>query len=182
MAWRNGSRLRPLLRFPGPGAKHDFWPIHYTEVHNIVDSKAATAALESAMSDTPPPPYLPDDEVALEPARRKFTKELSAGLVSLVLLTLLSQAEEPLYGYQIAKRFEGAGEAVLNGKQSALYPVLRNLSEAGLLESFVEPSTSGPPRRYYRITPLGRAVQLQWAQTWAATRDFTDSILAGTNA
>jgi PadR family transcriptional regulator, regulatory protein PadR len=111
--------------------------------------------------------------------QRKFTKELSAGLVSLVLLGLLNQADEPLYAYQIAKRFEGAGEAVLNGKQSSLYPVLRNMSEAGLLESYVEPSTSGPPRRYYRITPLGREVFIEWSQTWLATREFVDSTLAG---
>ena len=32
-----------------------------------------------------------------------------------------------MYGYQIAKRLEQAGEGVLSGKQSALYPVLRNL-------------------------------------------------------
>ena len=66
---------------------------------------------------------------------RKFQKELSAGMVSLVLLGVLDQASEPMYGYQIAKRFEGAGEAVLTGKQSALYPVLRNLSASGLLDS-----------------------------------------------
>lgn len=110
---------------------------------------------------------------------KKFQKELSAGMVSLVLLSVLGQASEPLYGYQIAKRFEGAGEAVLTGKQSALYPVLRNLSASGLLDSFVEPSVSGPPRRYYQITEDGRAVLSEWANTWNATRSFVDSILKG---
>jgi len=36
----------------------------------------------------------------------KFQKELSAGTVSLVLLALLQRVQEPLYGYQIAKRLE----------------------------------------------------------------------------
>ena len=62
-----------------------------------------------------------------------------------------------MYGYQIAKQLERIGEGVLSGKQSALYPVLRNLEGAGLLDSHVEPSMSGPPRRYYRITDAGRA-------------------------
>jgi PadR family transcriptional regulator PadR len=110
---------------------------------------------------------------------KKFQKELSAGTVSLVLLAVLAQAKEPMYGYLIAKRFEHAGEGVLAGKQSALYPVLRNLSAAGLLESEVEPSVSGPPRRYYRITPNGREVLAQWSASWAATRDFVDSVLQG---
>jgi PadR family transcriptional regulator PadR len=69
------------------------------------------------------------------------------------------------------------GEGVLAGKQSALYPVLRNLEGASLLDSFVEPSTSGPPRRYYRITPIGRIALGEWAAAWRATRDSVDSVL-----
>ncbi len=111
---------------------------------------------------------------------RKFHKELSSGTVSLVLLAVLAQSDQPLYGYLIAKRIGEAAEGVLVGKQSALYPVLRNLSAAGLLDSEVEPSISGPPRRYYRITELGREVLAQWVQTWSDTRNFVDTVLQGT--
>jgi PadR family transcriptional regulator PadR len=110
---------------------------------------------------------------------RKFQKELAAGTVSLVLLAVLGQATEPMYGYQIAKRLEANGDALIAGKQSALYPVLRNLSAAGLLDSHVEPSVSGPPRRYYTITPLGREVLGDWEGSWQATRNFVDSVLEG---
>lgn len=109
---------------------------------------------------------------------RKFQKELSAGTVSLVLLAVVAGAREPMYGYQIAKRLEQLGEGVLAGKQSALYPVLRNLEGAGLLESFVEPSTSGPPRRYYRATPMGRIALGEWATAWRHTRESVDTVLA----
>ena len=115
-----------------------------------------------------------DEEAQL----RKFQKELSAGTVPLVLLAVLAGADEPLYGYLIAKRLEGL-DGVLSGKQSALYPVLRNLEGAGLLESFVEPSMTGPPRRYYRITGAGREVLRDWAAAWRATRDSVDSVLSG---
>ena len=110
---------------------------------------------------------------------KKFQKELAAGTVSLVLLAVLGQASEPMYGYQIAKRLEATGDALLAGKQSALYPVLRNLSAAGLLDSHVEPSVTGPPRRYYRITPLGLDVLRDWSGTWSETRDFVDTVLQG---
>ena len=117
-----------------------------------------------------------------EPLLRKFQKELSAGTVSLALLAVMAAADEPMYGYQVAKRLEHIGEGVLAGKQSALYPVLRNLEGSGLLESFVEPSVSGPPRRYYRITAVGRDVLLAWADAWRATRDSVDSVLQGPSA
>ena len=68
-----------------------------------------------------------------------------------------------MYGYQIAKQLDETGEGVLSGKQSALYPVLRNLESTGLLASEVEPSVQGPPRRYYRITPAGRRVLAEWS-------------------
>ena len=110
---------------------------------------------------------------------RKFQKELSAGTVSLALLAVLGASDEPMYGYLIAKRLEREGGGVLAGKQSALYPVLRNLEGAGLLESLLAPSDSGPPRRYYRITAAGRAALAEWAGAWRETRDSVDSVLEG---
>jgi len=108
---------------------------------------------------------------------RKFQRELSAGLTSLVLLSVLGDAAEDLYGYQIARRLAGDHDVAGPFKQGALYPVLRNLSASGLLSSRVVPSYSGPPRRYYRITPLGREALAAWRRTWTATRDFVDSTL-----
>jgi len=121
-----------------------------------------------------------DGEDQGDPQLRKFQKELSAGTVSLALLAVLAASGEPMYGYQIAKTLERFGEGVLSGKQSALYPVLRNLQAAGLLDSFVEPSDAGPPRRYYRITAAGRDTLHAWAAAWRATRDSVDSVLEGT--
>src|SRR5260221_14544024 len=116
------------------------------------------------------PQSLPATMTDTESHLRKFQKELSAGTVSLVLLAVLAGSDEPLYGYQIAKRLQQSGDALFSGKQSALYPVLRNLCASGLLDSHVEPSIAGPPRRYYRITDLGRAAFRDWAATWDATR------------
>ncbi|GAB6195151.1 PadR family transcriptional regulator [Lysobacter xanthus] len=118
----------------------------------------------------------PDSDTDPDLHLRKFQKELSAGTVSLALLAVLGEAAEPMYGYQIAKRLEQL-EGVLAGKQSALYPVLRGLEGAGLLESFVEPSVSGPPRRYYRINATGHDVLARWAEAWRGTRDSVDAVL-----
>jgi len=114
-----------------------------------------------------------------DPHIRKFQKELAAGTVALVLLSVLGRSDRPLYGYEIAKQLERDGESPVAGKQSALYPVLRNLHLAGLLDSRVEPSVTGPPRRYYQATTLGRAVLADWQQAWRSTRDFVDDTLAG---
>ena len=112
-------------------------------------------------------------------ADKKFLKELSAGIAALVLLSVLDRAGQPVYGYRIAKIVEASKESVSMIKQGALYPVLRSLENNGLLSSKVEPSVSGPPRRYYSITDLGKHTLVRWKNIWGDTKAFVDSALKG---
>jgi len=109
---------------------------------------------------------------------RKFQKELLSGITSLVLLSALGQQEDPTYGYEIARSLMPAeGEPII--KQGALYPVLRSLEKSGLLTSSVEPSVSGPPRKYYTITEPGRQTLSEWISIWSKFKTYADDILAG---
>ncbi len=114
----------------------------------------------------------------LEAGVRKLQKELSSGTVSLALLALVARAPGPLYGYQIAKELDSFGEG-LPVKQGTLYPVLRSLEAAGLVTSEVEPSVSGPPRRYYSVTEEGRRALTLWRGAWGRTKEFVDAVLEG---
>lgn len=113
------------------------------------------------------------------PAVKKFERELKSGTVALVLLSILSQEDRPMYGYQITKNIESEPGTNPQMSQGSLYPVLRSLEKGGLLGSEVEPSVSGPPRKYYSITPAGRKTLADWTITWKKTRDFVDTILKG---
>jgi len=110
---------------------------------------------------------------------KKFQKELNSGTTALVLLGILKLASVPMYGYQIAKYIEASCENRPIMKQGALYPVLRALESGGLLESEVEPSVSGPPRRYYGITDAGRETLETWRGIWDQTKKLVDIILQG---
>jgi PadR family transcriptional regulator PadR len=112
---------------------------------------------------------------------KKFQKELSAGIVSLVLLSLLSKSSGSMYGYQIAKLVEESHTGGNLIKLGTLYPVLRALEETGLLLSEVEPSVTGPPRRYYRITADGRSTLRRWRGIWQQTNDMVEFHLKGVN-
>ncbi len=112
-----------------------------------------------------------------EATLRKFRKEIHAGTVALVLLSLLERSDEEMYGYRIAKVLEEAGG--LPVKQGTLYPVLRSLEGQGLLESSIAPSDSGPPRKHYTITPAGRTALEEWSTAWSETRTFVDAWLEG---
>lgn len=115
------------------------------------------------------------------PLEKKFIKELNAGTTSLILLSILSKAPEPMYGYQIGKVIASRQGDDPDFKQGVLYPVLRSLEQNSLVESRVEPSISGPPRRYYHITTSGEETLASWISIWKQLSSFVDDILEGEN-
>jgi PadR family transcriptional regulator PadR len=114
------------------------------------------------------------DAPGTDDVSRKFQRDLNAGLVALVLLGVLAETDEDLYGYDIAKRLQRVRDGEALFKEGTIYPVLRSLAASGWLSSRIVPSYSGPPRRYYRITDEGRAVLARWRSVWRDTRDFVD--------
>lgn len=79
-----------------------------------------------------------------------------------IVMCVLSQLDEPRYGYLLVQRLNDAGMPTEAG---TLYPLLRRLEKQGLLKS--EWETGGPkPRKYYAITPEGAKIYqkllLQW--------------------
>ena len=108
---------------------------------------------------------------------KKFQKDLNGGLVGLVLLAVLNQSAEDLYGYEIAKRLASANDGTSIFKEGTIYPVLRALSAAGLLTSRIVPSYSGPPRRYYRLTADGKRALRAFRDEWAGFRTAVDAVL-----
>ncbi len=121
-----------------------------------------------------------DIQQATEPtALAKIQRQLNAGSVSVAILALLERADRPLYGYQLSKILEQVTEAPLPMKQGTLYPVLRSLEREGLLASSLEPSTSGPARRYYRVTGAGHQALELLEGAWRDTRNFVDRVLDG---
>jgi len=114
------------------------------------------------------------DDPGTDDVSRKFQRDLNAGLVALVLLGVLAETDEDLYGYDIAKRLQRVRDGEALFKEGTIYPVLRSLAASGWLSSRIVPSYSGPPRRYYRITDDGRTVLARWRSVWRDTRDFVD--------
>ncbi len=115
-------------------------------------------------------------------AARKFQRDLNSGLVALVLLGVLAESDEDLYGYDIAKRLQQARAGEPLFKEGTIYPVLRSLAASGWLSSRIVPSYSGPPRRYYRITEEGRVVLSEWRAAWRDTREFVDQFTGASDS
>jgi len=100
----------------------------------------------------------------------KVTSELRRGIV---VLAVLSQLEEPQYGYLLMQVLAGKG---LKIEEGTLYPLLRRLEKRKLLQSEWQVGESRP-RRYYKISPLGVDVLTKLVQEWGDMVSVMDGLL-----
>jgi PadR family transcriptional regulator PadR len=93
--------------------------------------------------------------------------ELRRGLVELCVLSVLREKEA--YGYQIVEQLRRQAE--LEFTESTVYPVLARLHREKFLAERQERSTSGPPRRYFRLTASGRRRYDEMVHQWQEMSD-----------
>ena len=81
-----------------------------------------------------------------------WVTQLRKGLMELCILNFLQHGES--YGYEILQSLQTVEALVVT--DSTVYPILTRLKKEGYLKVRIEASTSGPPRRYFSITSLGK--------------------------
>ena len=75
--------------------------------------------------------------------------QLKKGALQLCVLAMLSRKESYAYEISIA-----LADAVGMG-ESTIYPLMRRMQKDGLVESRLVETSSGPSRKYYRLTDAG---------------------------
>ena len=89
---------------------------------------------------------------------------------------LLLLRDRPTHGYELLERLpEVVGrERVEAGN---VYRLLRELEEAGAVSSEWDAGLPGPAKRTYELTPLGRRLLDEWAQSLRDARGRIDGFL-----
>lgn len=72
------------------------------------------------------------------------------GVLELCVLSLLHKRD--CYGYEISDVLSKH----IDIADGTVYPLLRKLKVDGLLTTYLQEESGGPPRKYYRLTELGR--------------------------
>lgn len=99
--------------------------------------------------------------------------QMLKGLLDPCLLAVIGSKEA--YGYEVVSRLTAAGLGDV--AEGSIYPALTRLERSGLLQSERRPSDSGPPRKYYQLSPNGRTYLLAWRDEWASLARSVDSVL-----
>ena len=96
--------------------------------------------------------------------------QLKRGVLELCVLALLSRADA--YAYDIAARLAAA----IDMGEGTIYPLMRRMQSDGLVDTYLVESPAGPPRKYYRLTPVGRtslsAQKTEWTSFSAAVGEI----------
>src|ERR1700751_3623600 len=101
--------------------------------------------------------------------------QLRKGVLDLCVLALLERRDG--YAYDIASRLaEGIGIG-----EGPIYPLMRRMQTDGLVKTYLEESSSGPPRKYYQLTKAGHAALAAQKTEWNAFTSSVAKILADAN-
>lgn len=89
--------------------------------------------------------------------------QLRKGLLEYCVLTVLRRGES--YGYEIVQALKEIEELAVS--ESTVYPILNRLRDEKYLKVRDVSSASGPPRRYFALTALGRVRLVEMDSYWS---------------
>lgn len=96
----------------------------------------------------------------------EINKDLTAASSTPIVLAILAEADS--YGYAILQRVRELSGGRLEWTDGMLYPVLHRLERLGHVEARWEVAETGRRRKYYAITPGGRAQLAEERRQWLA--------------
>ncbi|WP_435922821.1 PadR family transcriptional regulator [Paenibacillus sp. DYY-L-2] len=93
--------------------------------------------------------------------------QFKKGALELCVLVLIHERDR--YGYELAQSVSRHIEVA----EGALYPLLRRLVNEGYCTTYLQESSEGPPRKYYKLTPEGEAYMHKLVVEW---KKFVSSV------
>lgn len=87
--------------------------------------------------------------------------QFKKGVLELCVLTMISRKD--YYGYELVEEIS----KILEISEGTLYPILRRLTDEKYFDTYLQESSEGPPRKYYRVTRLGKESQKELIKQWS---------------
>ncbi|MEZ4904379.1 MAG: PadR family transcriptional regulator [Spirosomataceae bacterium] len=101
--------------------------------------------------------------------------QMRKGILEFCIIHIISRGE--VYASDMLDELTSAKIMVVEG---TLYPLLTRLKNSGLLDYKWVESQSGPPRKYYVLTDMGKQFLDEMQQTWIELSDSVNTIVQKT--
>lgn len=106
-----------------------------------------------------------------------INKNLITGSTSMLILKLLDG--EDMYGYQMIDTLGKRSDDTFSLKAGTLYPLLHDLEEKGMVNSYEKSADSGRLRKYYSITKKGKGMLAEKEDEWKVYVNAINQVLRG---
>lgn len=90
------------------------------------------------------------------------------GVLELCVLSVLKKRD--CYGYDVSELLSRH----ISIADGTVYPILRKLRADGLVTTYLSEESGGPPRKYYKLTALGREQYEADRKEWLS---FADTVI-----
>jgi PadR family transcriptional regulator PadR len=108
------------------------------------------------------------------PPKGGLISQMRRGTIEYCVLALVRKEER--YGFDIVKELEQV-EGMVAG-EGTIYPLLARLRRDGLVTTSWKESSSGPPRRYYRLSPRGKRALDEFVVEWERFRSAVERFVS----
>ncbi len=99
--------------------------------------------------------------------------QMKKGVLEFCVLHVVSRKD--MYGYEIMRTVTGVFTDI---NESTVYAVLRRLHADKYTESYTGETSAGPKRKYYRITPEGKAALENMTSEWRELLSAVEKLLS----
>ncbi|CAM3256328.1 PadR family transcriptional regulator [Paenibacillus lupini] len=86
--------------------------------------------------------------------------QFKKGVLELCVLVMLDKKDR--YGYELVQKISSQIEI----SEGSIYPILRRLTNDEYFTTYLQESTEGPSRKYYRLTDKGRTYLYELITEW----------------
>ncbi len=105
-----------------------------------------------------------------------IASDLIRGHTDTIILAQLIKGDS--YGYQINKYIKQCTDNSYELKEATLYTAFKRLETNGFISSYWGDENVGARRKYYSITPMGKAVYSQMLLNWNSAKQIIDKLVA----
>lgn len=98
--------------------------------------------------------------------------QMRKGVLELCILSILAQNDS-----YVSDLIDALKDAKLIVVEGTLYPLLTRLKNDGILAYNWVESRSGPPRKYYKLTPIGKSLLKEMKKSWEELTISVDKII-----
>ena len=103
----------------------------------------------------------------------KLNIQFKKGVLELCVLSMLER--EVCYGYELVNEISKS----ISISEGTIYPLLRRLKSEELVTTYLQESQEGPPRKYYKLTELGRKKEEELKKEWFTFAKNVNNFLKG---